>query len=69
MKKCFKCNIEKELTYFYKHSQMGDGHLNKCKDCTKIDTKKNRKENLDYYRDYDKKRNKLDHRKKSHNEK
>ena len=67
MKKCFKCNIEKELTNFYKHSKMGDGHLNKCKDCTKIDNRNNRDKNLDYYRDYDKKRNQLDHRKKASN--
>ena len=36
---CFKCNIEKALSEYYKHKQMGDGHLNKCKDCTKNDTK------------------------------
>lgn len=38
MKVCFKCGIEKDLNSFYKHSEMKDGHLNKCKTCTKIDT-------------------------------
>ena len=32
---------------------MFDGHLNKCKECTKRDVKENRKENLAYYRGYD----------------
>ena len=39
MKVCFKCNVEKELSKFYKHNGMADGHLNKCKLCTKKDTK------------------------------
>ena len=55
-KKCFKCGEVKDLSDFYKHPAMRDGHVNKCKDCNKKDVRKNRKRNVDYYRKYDSQR-------------
>jgi hypothetical protein len=40
---CFRCGIKKPLAEFYAHKGMGDGHLNKCKDCTKADSAKREK--------------------------
>jgi hypothetical protein len=36
-KRSIKCKKTKDIKYFYKHKQMGDGHLGKCKTCTKKD--------------------------------
>lgn len=56
-KVCFRCGETKPLSHFYKHPKMLDGHLNKCKTCTKSDVRDNREKNVDYYRAYDTKRN------------
>lgn len=44
-KVCFKCGRELPLNEFYKHPQMADGHLNKCKECTKKDVRLKYSEN------------------------
>ena len=38
MKACIRCNTMLPLSEYYKHSKMGDGHLNKCKKCCKVRT-------------------------------
>jgi hypothetical protein len=54
-KQCFKCLEIKDLNEFYKHKGMLDGHLNKCKNCAKLDIRKYRFEN-DSVREYDRAR-------------
>ena len=56
-KRCFKCGAVKPIGEFYPHKSMADGHLNKCKECNKIDTKQRYRDHHDKVRAYDKKRN------------
>lgn len=46
-KVCFKCGRELPLSMFYKHPKMADGHLNKCKDCTKNDVHNKYMDNIE----------------------
>lgn len=57
-KTCFKCNQNKSLGDFYKHPEMKDGNLNKCKECAKGDVKQYRRspEHREKVLAYDRKR-------------
>lgn len=61
-KRCFKCGEEKPLSEFYCHKAMTDGHLNKCKACTKKDVKIHRAANIEVVQAYDRKRSSSEHR-------
>ena len=40
-KRCFRCSVLLSISEFYSHPQMADGHLGKCKACTKNDVRQN----------------------------
>ena len=52
MKRCIICLKEKQLSDFYAHPPMKDGHLNKCKECCKEYARKkdSRASDIDRYR-------------------
>jgi len=56
MKVCFKCHQEKPLDDFYAHSEMADGHLNKCKKCTRRDAHEHRWADVEKERERDRTR-------------
>ncbi|MBA3589680.1 hypothetical protein [Methylibium sp.] len=61
-KRCFKCLCIKPLVEFYAQAKMADGHMNKCKNCTKADVIKHRRANLERVRAYDRLRGSMPHR-------
>ena len=63
-KTCFKCGLSKPLSEFYRHAMMADGHLNKCKQCTKTDVGNHRHgAGRERVLAYDRERAKTNHRK------
>lgn len=57
MKACFKCGRTLPLEAFYRHPQMGDGHLGKCKDCTRLDVRINYRKTKPARAQYERERN------------
>lgn len=64
-KRCFKCGKVKALSEFYSHPEMGDGHLNKCKDCAKADVSLNYRAHRNHYASYERQRNQRPERKEA----
>ena len=56
LKTCFKCGVEKTTDDFYRHPQMADGYIGKCKECTRSDVRQHRQVNADMVRAYDRAR-------------
>ena len=56
MKACRECGVSKPLSEYYTHKEMGDGHLNKCKECVKARVNAYRAANLERIQEYDRSR-------------
>jgi hypothetical protein len=57
VKQCFRCGEVKPLSEYYRHPRMQDGHLGKCKACTRADVRANRRKRRDHYAAYERERN------------
>ncbi len=62
-KQCFKCGRILDIEEFYPHKQMKDGHLNKCKECTKHDAYVRSRTHPEKLKEYEIKRSKTEKRK------
>ncbi len=56
MKTCKQCDQTKPLDDFYAAPCNLDGKSGKCKECIKANARANRAANIEYYREYDRKR-------------
>ena len=52
MKKCNKCNIEYDLSSFYKDKSSKDGHRSNCKNCAKEYRDLTKEEQKEYRKEY-----------------
>lgn len=64
-KQCFKCGRILDIKEFYPHKEMKDGHLGKCKDCTKRDVFIRSRQKTDQIKEYEKARSQTEKRKQS----
>lgn len=55
-KLCNTCKKQKPRCEFYAHKKTSDGLLGRCKDCHKEAIRRVRQENIERYREFDKKR-------------
>lgn len=59
---CRDCGETKDLSQFFKHKQMLDGHLHSCKTCRSNYEKERRKNHPEISKQYENVRSKLPHR-------
>ena len=64
-KTCFVCGETLPIDDFYRHPEMADGHLGKCKNCCKAQAHGYRKARVDHWREYDRNRFHMPERKTS----
>jgi len=62
MKTCKKCGETKDLSQFYKHKEMRDGHLNICISCKKLYAEEYRSKYSDKIKEFDRSRPNYDKR-------
>lgn len=63
-KECSSCHMVR--SEFYANKNTKDGLSGECKECAKTRTKRNRAAKLEYYKEYDRQRNRLPHRLEKH---
>lgn len=62
IQECFCCHKTKQLSEFYKHKLMANGHIGKCKECSKAAVRQNYAKNIKHYAEYDKLRSSMEER-------